>query len=170
MTPRGGLGEWPLGKDPGAATPDEAAQGMAAAEALVRAPEGASPAVSAESPVSRWSRRIAHPRMTIRAEAPLGDVLDALAADLDVAGFRVRDRDAAGFEARRIPWFDWLSTAAVSSCVLLVRSHADHVEVYVKDVGATPAPRRVAEAVGATVARFRDRGVVIEWSEWEPTP
>jgi hypothetical protein len=106
--------------------------------------------------------------MTIRAEAPVGDVLDALAVDLDAAGFRVKGRDATGFRARRIPWFDWLSTAAVSSCVLVVRSHPDHVEVYVQNVGATPAPRRVADAVGATVARFRDRGVGIEWTEWEP--
>jgi hypothetical protein len=108
--------------------------------------------------------------MTISAEAPVGDVLDALALDLDAAGFRVKDRDAAGFRARRIPWVDWLSTAAVSSCALVVRSHTDHVEVYVQNVGATPAPRRVAEAISATVARFRDRGVDIEWTEWEPTP
>ena len=125
--------------------------------------------MSVESPVGRWSRRIAHPRMTLRAEAPVGDVLDALAADLDAAGFRVRDRDATGFRARRIPWFDWLSTAAVSSCVLAVRSHVDHVEVYVENVGATPAPRRVAEAIGSTVVRFRDRGIGVEWTEWEPT-
>ncbi|WP_248582430.1 hypothetical protein [Nocardioides sp. InS609-2] len=106
--------------------------------------------------------------MTMHLDAAQGEVLDTLSSALDLAGFRTKDRDASGFRARRIPWFGWLSSAAVSPCVLRVSLTGGGVEVVVENTGATPAPRRAAEGLSGAIDGFRSRGVAVDWSQWEP--
>ena len=123
----------------------------------------------AEGVVRRWSRRIVHPRLTLTTSDAAATVR-AVETALRGVGFRTTTT-GAGFRARRRPWFDWLASAAASSCVLVVQPvSATTVEVDVEARGNHPAPDRVAEALSRAVADLAEQGVDVRWGEWEARP
>ncbi len=122
-----------------------------------------------EAAIRRWSRRIAHPRLTLTT-SDLAATMRELEAALRGKGFRTTETNE-GFRAKRRPWFDWLAAAASTSCVLLVEPTATTtVVVDVEGRGNHPAPDRVAEALAEAVRRLAAAGVEVRWDEWQAVP
>jgi ribosomal protein S11 len=125
--------------------------------------------IVADGDVRRWSRRIVHPRLVLTTTDTVATVR-AVETALRGRGFRTTTT-GAGFRARRRPWFDWLASAAASSCVLVVQPvSATTVEVDVEACGNHPAPARVAEALTRAVAELTSQGVQVRSGEWQPVP
>jgi hypothetical protein len=123
----------------------------------------------ADATISRWSRRIVHPRLTLTT-SDLAATVRELETALQERGFRTSPADE-GFRAKRRPWTDWLAAAASTSCVLLVEptSHTT-VMVDVEGRGNHPAPERAAEALTRAVRRLAAGGVDVQWGDWEAVP
>jgi hypothetical protein len=119
-----------------------------------------------EGAISRWSRRIVHPRLTLTTSDP-GATLREVEVALRERGFRTTTT-GDGFSARRRPWLSWLAASPASSCVLLVEpTSPSTVAVDVEDTGNHPAPDKVAEALSTAVGRLSSAGVDVSWGEWE---
>jgi hypothetical protein len=117
--------------------------------------------------VEPWSGvRSFHPEMRLVGDAPLPQVVDALASGLSAAGFRVLERDAQGLRARHTDLLGVLS-GSLHRTVLTVRAAAGEpgVVVAVASTGV-PAAERAARGLTDAVRRLRARGAQVEVGPW----
>jgi hypothetical protein len=119
--------------------------------------------------VSRWPWHMTRPRMTMRAGAPQAQTLEALAQGLDDAGYRITDRDSAGFRAGRRAWWLLLLQQDVwpERTALTVRAQDGQVSVSAENgFGIANGSRAAARGLNAGATELRRLGFSVEAGPW----
>ncbi|MDP3890970.1 hypothetical protein [Nocardioides sp.] len=114
-----------------------------------------------------WPARMRRARMTLRSDAPPAEVLAATRAGLTQAGFRIKDRGAEGFRARRIHWWALLALDAPDSTGLDVALDGTAVTIS-SDATWFQAgmSRRAGRGLRSAAAMLRQRGFTVQATQW----